>query len=191
VIERVTPDERAILLGGEPVVVWLTGLSGSGKTTLALALEDRLVREHARATFVLDGDVVREGLCGDLGLSPQDRDENVRRVSEVAAILADAGLVVIVSLISPYAAKRAEARRVIGAERFVLVHLAAPLEACQARDPKGLYARAAAGEVKGMTGIDAPYEAPTDVDLRLDTSTLSLERSVDRLWNAISNRVIR
>ena len=111
--EPSTPAERAQVLGGKPLVVWLTGLSGSGKTTLARALERRLL-DAGRAAFVLDGDVVREGLCRDLGLSPSDRDENVRRVSEVAAILADAGLVVIAGLISPYAAKREEARQIVG-----------------------------------------------------------------------------
>ena len=148
-----------------------------------------IVRRTGRSRKVVR-DVVRGGLCGDLGLSPEDRDENVRRVAEVATILADAGVVVICAMISPDRARREAARQIVGPERFVLVHLATPLEACQERDPKGLYARVAQGEITGFTGIDAPYEAPDDADLVLDTSGQRLDVSLQAIWDTISARIL-
>ncbi|CAN5595312.1 N/A [soil metagenome] len=151
-------SDRAVITGGAGAVVWLTGLSGSGKSTVAVALEQELVR-LGRAAYLLDGDNLRHGLNVDLGFSAEDRDENVRRVGEVAALFADAGVVALVPLVSPYRAARDAVRaRVTGAGlRFIEVHLATSLADCEARDPKGLYAKARAGELRGLTGIDDPY----------------------------------
>lgn len=148
--------------------VWLTGLSGSGKSTIAVALEQRLVLA-GRPAFRLDGDNLRLGLNSDLGFTPQDRDENVRRAGEVACLLAEAGVIAIVPLISPYRAARERARSVHD-ERgipFIEVFVDTPIEVCEARDPKGLYARARAGELTGFTGVDDPYEPPLEPDLIL------------------------
>ncbi len=183
---RPVPDHsarRRALLGQAGGVLWLTGLSGSGKTTLARAAEERLL-DRGRLTTVLDGDTLRTGLNRDLGFSPEDRAENIRRFAEVARLLADVGALVLVSAISPYEADRAQARAVIGPERFRLIHVAAPLEVCRARDPKGLYARAERGELPGFTGVSAPYEEPPEADLRLDTGALALEAALELLLDA-------
>jgi adenylyl-sulfate kinase len=164
----VSRTERAAVTGGEGLVVWLTGLSGSGKSTVGVELERRLIASR-RSAYLLDGDNVRHGLNGDLGFSEADRTENIRRVSEVATLFADAGLVVVVPLISPYRAARSSARQRVESAglRFVEVFVDTPLELCERRDPKGLYARARAGEIKSMTGIDDPYEAPDSPELTL------------------------
>jgi len=153
--------------GGTGVTVWLTGLSGSGKSTVAVELERQLI-EAGRPAYLLDGDNLRQGLNGDLGFSAEDRDENVRRVGHVARLFADAGLVAIVPLISPYRAARDFARTLHDAAglTFVDVFINTPLEVCEARDPKGLYRKARAGEITGMTGIDDPYEPPHTPDRR-------------------------
>ena len=164
-VERVARWERH---GFSGATIWLTGLSGSGKSTLANAVAARLL-ELGRAGYVLDGDNVRHGLNADLGFSAADRAENVRRIGEVAALMADVGLVVLVPVISPYRADRQRVRethRTSGLP-FVEVFVDTPLAICEARDPKGLYAKARAGELTGMTGIDDPYEAPADPDLRV------------------------
>lgn len=161
-------DERSAVTGATGLVVWFTGLSGSGKSTVAVEAERRLVGA-GRAAYLLDGDNIRHGLNADLGFSTADRDENVRRVGEVAALFADAGVVALVPLVSPYRAARdgVRARVESAGLRFVEVHVATPLEECERRDPKGLYAKARAGELTGMTGIDDPYEAPLEPDLVL------------------------
>lgn len=167
----VTPGARRAALGQAGGVVWLTGLSGSGKSTVACAAEAALV-DRGRAAFVLDGDNLRHGLCKDLGFSPEDRAENIRRVGEVAALMAQAGVLVLCAFVSPYRAGRAGAReacRAAGVE-FLEVHVATALETCEGRDPKGLYARARAGEIPQFTGISAPYEAPEGDALRLETA---------------------
>ncbi|MBY5161960.1 adenylyl-sulfate kinase [Salsipaludibacter albus] len=155
---------------GRGITAWFTGLSGSGKSTVAAAVERELVA-RGRACYRLDGDNLRFGLNGDLGFSAADRSENVRRVGEVARLFADAGLVVLVPVISPYRADRARVRQAheLAGLAFLEVFVDTPLEVCERRDPKGLYARARAGELTGMTGIDDPYEAPDDPDLVLDT----------------------
>jgi adenylyl-sulfate kinase len=160
--------ERTAVTGGTGAVVWLTGLSGSGKSTVAAEVE-RLLLAGGRAAYLLDGDNLRHGLTADLGFSAADRDENVRRVGEVATLFADAGVVAVVPLISPYrAARDAVRRRVEGAGlAFLEVHVATPLEVCESRDPKGLYARARSGEISGMTGVDDPYEPPAAPELVL------------------------
>lgn len=163
---RVTRDERWSRTGGPGATVWLTGLSGSGKSTIAVELEQLLV-EQRRPAYVLDGDNIRHGLTSDLGFSDADRRENIRRVGEVARLFADAGFVAIVPLISPFRVERdrvAVSHRAIGL-RFVEVHVDTPLEVCEGRDPKGLYARARRGEISEFTGIDSPYEVPLAADL--------------------------
>lgn len=155
-------------VGGAGATAWLTGLSGSGKSTVAVELEKQLLTA-GRPAYLLDGDNLRQGLNGDLGFSAADRDENVRRVANVARLFADAGVVAIVPLISPYRASRHLARQLHDAAglRFLEVFVDTPLEECERRDPKGLYAKARAGEINGMTGIDDPYEPPIDPDVRL------------------------
>ncbi|MDG2908433.1 MAG: adenylyl-sulfate kinase [Acidimicrobiales bacterium] len=159
-------DERAEALGNRGATIWFTGLSGSGKSTVAAACE-RLLVADGRPAYLLDGDNLRHGLNGDLGFSAADRDENVRRVAEVARLFADAGVVALVSLISPYREARRRARALHEAAEvpFLEVFFDTPLEVCEERDPKGLYTKARAGELTGMTGIDDPYEAPESPDL--------------------------
>jgi adenylyl-sulfate kinase len=153
--------DRWAALGHGGATVWMTGLPGSGKSTIAAGVETRLLAER-RPVYVLDGDNLRHGLNGDLGFSAADRAENVRRTAEVSALLADAGVVVLVALVSPYRADRDAARAVHAARGlpFLEVHVATSLEECERRDPKGLYARARAGEITGLTGVDDPYEPP-------------------------------
>ena len=160
--------DRAAVTGGGGAVLWFTGLSGSGKSTVAVELERSLIAS-GRAAYLLDGDNLRHGLNGDLGFSAHDRGENVRRVGEVAALFADAGVVAVVPLVSPYRADRDRVRqRVVAAGiAFVEVFVDTPLEVCEQRDPKGLYAKARSGQLSGMTGIDDPYEPPTAPELRL------------------------
>lgn len=166
--QGVERDQRQGLRTGAGCVVWFTGLSGSGKSTVAVEVE-RLLTESGRAAYLLDGDNVRHGLNSDLGFSESDRNENVRRVGEVALLFADAGVVALAPLVSPYRAAR-QAVRERAAELgvpFVEVYVATPLETCEQRDTKGLYARARAGQVTGLTGVDDPYEEPTDPELTL------------------------
>jgi bifunctional enzyme CysN/CysC len=173
-------SDRLLATGGAGLTVWLTGLSGSGKSTIAYAVEERLVAD-GRAAYVLDGDNLRHGINADLGFSKEDRSENIRRVGEIARLMADAGLVALVPVISPYRADRHEVRKkheAIGL-RFVEVFVDTPLEVCEERDPKGLYARARVGEITGMTGIDDPYEAPVDPDVSVDGSSVSVSDAVD------------
>jgi len=171
----VTRASREAITNGEGCTVWLTGLSGSGKSTIAAHCEAGLV-EAGRAAYTLDGDNVRKGLNADLGFSPEDRTENVRRVGEVARLMADSGLVVFAPLISPYAEDRDRVRsdHEDAGLPFHEIHVSTPLEVCEQRDTKGLYAKARAGEIKDFTGISAPYEEPESPDLTLDTSVMTL-----------------
>jgi bifunctional enzyme CysN/CysC len=169
----VSRSQRWATHGLVGATVWFTGLSGSGKSTVANAVAERLLAA-GRPAYVLDGDNVRQGLNGDLGFSADDRAENIRRVAHVARLMADAGLVVLVPVISPYRADRIRARELHAAAElaFVEVFVDTPLELCEARDPKGLYAKARAGELRGMTGIDDPYEPPESPELRLTPGDL-------------------
>ena len=168
---RVAPEDRERAFRQRPVTIWLTGLSASGKSTLAFELEHRLI-SSGRPCLVLDGDNVRHGLNADLGFSPANRGENVRRIAEVAKLSNAAGLIVITALISPYRNDRDAAKRIIGAARFLEVFLDAPLEVCAGRDPKGYYRKARAREIDAYTGVSAPYEKPDHPDLVLRTDLL-------------------
>jgi bifunctional enzyme CysN/CysC len=176
--------------GHRGMVVWLTGLSGSGKSTLAHALETNLFSRHMQV-YVLDGDNIRHGLNSNLGFSPQDRVENIRRVAEVARLMADAGLIVITSFISPYRLDRTRAREVIlGADvEFIEAYIATPLHVCEQRDPKKLYKRARSGEIKDFTGIDAPYEVPENPEITIYTDRESVKESVGRLLDFLIPRL--
>ena len=180
----ITREFRAEQLAQHPKTIWLTGLSGSGKSTLANELEKRLTA-LGKHTMLLDGDNVRMGLNTNLGFTEADRIENIRRIAEVAKLMNDAGLIVITSFISPYARDRRRARDIIGQDSFVEVHVSTPLAACEARDVKGLYARARAGEIPNFTGISSPYEAPEHPFISIDTSTAELDACVDALMEAI------
>jgi bifunctional enzyme CysN/CysC len=171
---------RAILKGQRPRCIWFTGLSGSGKSTIANLLEKRLY-EQGLHTYLLDGDNLRHGLNRDLGFTEADRVENIRRVSEVAHLMVDAGLVTIASFISPYIAERAAARKLFAADEFVEVFVDTPLHECEKRDVKGLYAKARRGELKNFTGVDSAYEPPEQPELVLDTCHYSAEDCVEQI----------
>jgi len=177
---HVTREEREKLLGQRGVTVWLTGLSGSGKSTIATAAEQVLL-QRGRLAYVLDGDNIRHGLNKNLGFSPADRTENIRRIGEVARLFTDAGLVVFTSFISPYRSDRDAVRELMAEGDFVEVYVSADVETCEARDVKGLYRKARAGEIPEFTGISAPYEAPERPELVLDTAVQTLEESVAQL----------
>jgi bifunctional enzyme CysN/CysC len=176
---KVTAQHRALRNRHGGAVVWLTGLSGSGKSTIAHAIERELFNLGLQ-TYVLDGDNIRHGLNSNLGFSPDDRVENIRRVAEVAHLMADAGIVTITAFISPYRQDRRRAREIVleGGSEFVEIFINAPLEVCEQRDPKQLYKKARAGEIKEFTGIDAPYEAPEDPEIIVHTDTQTLNESV-------------
>ncbi|HWU00156.1 MAG TPA: adenylyl-sulfate kinase [Terriglobales bacterium] len=176
---------RASANGHNGAVLWLTGLSGSGKSTLATAAEHRLF-QRGRQVVVLDGDTLRQGLNSDLGFSPEARAENIRRTAEVAKLLAETGLIVFVSLISPWRADRDKARRIIG-DNFAEIYVQADIETCKARDPKGLYKKALKGEIKNFTGIDQPYEAPEKPELVIDTAQLTEEQALQRLLDTVDD----
>lgn len=183
---RVTRADREHLLGQRGCVAWLTGLSGSGKSTLAHHLERRL-HEDGRLVYVLDGDNLRHGLCADLGFTADDRTENVRRAGEVAALLADTGAIVLCSFISPYRSDREKVRATAGPGRFLEIHVDASVAVCESRDPKGLYKKARQGLIPEFTGIDAPYEAPLDPELRVDTSDLGIAEAAERIRQLLSD----
>jgi adenylylsulfate kinase len=177
---RIGRRERETLLKQRGATIWLTGLSGSGKSTLAVTAEAALV-ERGHLAYVLDGDNVRHGLNSNLGFSPEDRTENIRRIGEVARLFTDTGVIVFTSFISPYRADRDAARALFDGGDFIEVHLDASVETCETRDPKGLYKKARAGEIPAFTGISAPYEPPENPELVLDTGSLSVDESVSRI----------
>lgn len=186
---HVTAERRRAALGHAGATVWFTGLSGSGKSTVAYAVEAALL-DHGVAAYVLDGDNLRHGLNRDLGFSPEDRTENIRRVGEVCGLFCEAGVVTLTAFISPYCRDREQVRALHPDQRFIEVHLDAPLEVCEARDPKGLYVRARAGEIAEFSGISAPYEAPEDPELRLDTSRRPLDACVEDVLAQLRSRRI-
>lgn len=185
----VTYSERCKLLGQKGLVVWFTGLSGSGKSSIAVALEKRLF-EMKRMVYRLDGDNIRHGLNSDLGFSKADRNENIRRIIEVAALFKDIGLIILVCFISPYRRMREEARKKIGSDTFIEVYVKADLETCQKRDPKGFYAKASKGEIQSFTGLSDPYEEPDNPDFILDTTQIGIKEAVWIILNAIKEKGI-
>ena len=183
-----TREEKERLLGQRGITLWFTGLSGSGKSTVAIALEKKLSSEGILCR-IIDGDNVRCGLNAGLGFSPQDRKENIRRIAEVCKLFTQTGIVTLATFISPTREIRGMARDIIGEEDFMEVFIATPLEECEKRDVKGLYARARKGEIKEFTGISAPFEEPEGPAVRIDTSRLSLEESVRRIAAAVMPRI--
>jgi adenylylsulfate kinase len=179
---------RAYLLKQHPITLWLTGLSGAGKSTLAFALEAELIK-LGHACFVLDGDNVRHGLNRDLGFSAEDRQENIRRIAEVAKLMNAAGLIVIASFISPYCSDRQAAREIIGTDNFREVYISTSLSACEQRDVKGLYQKAREGLIAEFTGISSPYEPPLSPDLSLDTAEVDIDQAVAKMIALIQTRL--
>ena len=185
VSSKVSLAERNKRNGHLGQIIWLTGLSGSGKSTIAMALERKLF-DAGRQVFVLDGDIIRTGLCQDLGFSSKDRTENIRRIGEVARIMANSGLCVIVSFISPFRIDRDRVRDAMLESCFIEVYVNAPLEVCEKRDTKGLYARAIRGEIADFTGISSPYEPPVSPEVELNTDRLSVAEAVDSVLSFLS-----
>ena len=178
---------RADKRGHRSAILWFTGLSGSGKSTLANAVNAALF-ERGLSTYVLDGDNVRHGLCKDLGFSDADREENIRRIGEVAKLFLDAGVIVLTAFVSPFRADRDKARDLVEAGDFFEIFCAADLDVCESRDPKGLYAKARSGAIKEFTGISSPYEAPDTPELKIDTGAQDLAESVNVVIKALQDK---
>ncbi|MDK7926598.1 MAG: adenylyl-sulfate kinase [Staphylococcus simulans] len=186
---EVTKTERQAQNGHKSVVLWFTGLSGSGKSTISVALEKALFERRIHA-YRLDGDNIRHGLNNNLGFSPEDRKENIRRIGEVSKLLADAGLITLTAFISPYREDRDRVREILEDGEFIEVYAKASVETCEQRDPKQLYKKARAGEIKNFTGIDAPYEAPEHAEIVVDTETTSVEEVVQQILNYLEDKQI-
>lgn len=169
-------------------LIWFTGLSGSGKSTIANALEIELLNKNIH-TYLLDGDNVRKGMNSDLSFSPEDRTENIRRIAEMANLMIDAGLVVLAAFVSPYRIDRENVRNIVGYDNFVEVFIDTPLSECERRDTKGLYAKARSGEIKNLTGINAPYEAPVNPDVIIDTTQINIEEAVKIILDKVSEKL--
>jgi adenylylsulfate kinase len=185
---KVSKQQREQLMEQNATLIWFTGLSGSGKSTLAVQLEAQLYNLGFK-TYLLDGDNIRAGLNNDLTFTDEGRIENIRRIGEVSKLLLDAGVIVLSAFISPFQADRSQVKEIVGAQNYIEVFVDAPLEVCEQRDVKGLYKKARTGEVKNFTGIDSPYEAPTNADVVLQTGELSVEESIGRLMDFVLPRV--
>lgn len=182
-------EDKESLLRQHSVMIWFTGLSGSGKSTIAIALE-RELQKRGLLCRILDGDNIRSGINNNLGFSEEDRVENIRRIAEIGKLFVDTGIITIAAFISPNNDLREMAARIIGPDDFMEIYVSTPIEECERRDVKGLYAKARRGEIKNFTGISAPFEAPAHPALSLDTSRLSLEESVAQLLQMILPRVL-
>ena len=186
---NVTKKERSTLKNHRSCLIWFTGLSGSGKSTIANAVETALF-EKGIHTYTLDGDNVRKGLNSNLTFSPEDRTENIRRIAEVANLMVDAGLIVLAAFVSPYSKDRLNIRRIVGEENFIEVFINTPLEECERRDIKGLYAKAREGEIKNFTGISAPYEKPTAANIEIDTTRVTVSEAVAIIMKYIDSTLV-
>ncbi len=184
----ISKEDRSELKKHKPLLVWFTGLSGSGKSTLANALEKALFAEGIH-TYLLDGDNVRKGLNNNLSFSPEDRTENIRRIAEVANLMIDAGLLVLASFVSPYREDRENVKHIVGDKNFVEVFVNTPIEECEKRDVKGLYAKARAGAIKNFTGVNAPYEAPIAADIEIDTAIVSVDEALIILLKELKKKL--
>ena len=180
----VTQEQRSELKGHNSLLLWFTGLSGSGKSTIANELEKALFKKGIH-TYTLDGDNVRNGLNNNLNFSPDDRKENIRRIAEVANLMLDAGLVVLAAFVSPYIEDRENVRSIVGKDNFFEIFVNTPIEECERRDVKGLYAKARTGEIENFTGVNAPYEAPINANIEINTSNTSVNESVAIILNKI------
>ncbi|MCT1903049.1 adenylyl-sulfate kinase [Oceanobacillus sojae] len=184
---KVTKEHRRQLNNHKSVVLWFTGLSGSGKSTISVELEKELHQMGVR-TYRLDGDNIRHGLNKDLGFSPDDRKENIRRIGEVSRLMVEAGLVTLTAFISPYREDRDEIRKMMNHDEFIEVFVDASLETCKSRDPKGLYKKVRAGKITGFTGIDAPYEAPVKPEITVNTDVAGVEESVQAIMSYLKTK---
>ena len=185
---KITTLQRGTIKGHKPLTIWMSGLSGSGKSTIANLVEIKL-NESGLHTYILDGDNTRLGLNKDLGFSEKDREENIRRVSEVCKLMNDAGLIVICSFISPFESGRKSAQEIIGQDKFVQVFIDTDLEVCESRDPKGLYKKARTGEIKEFTGISSPFEKPENCWVIKNNTELDLDINVNMLLEIIKNKI--
>ncbi|WP_225035068.1 adenylyl-sulfate kinase [Winogradskyella sp. SM1960] len=185
---KITKANREELRGHKSLLLWFTGLSGSGKSTLANLVETALYKEGI-STFSLDGDNIRQGINKDLSFSPDDRTENIRRIAEIANLMMDAGVVTLAAFVSPYIKDREDIKTIVGADNFIEIYVNTSLEECERRDVKGLYKKARAGEIKNMTGISAPYEAPINPDLEIKTDDQSIEASVQTILDFIIQKL--
>jgi len=186
---KIDKEYRENLLGHKGAVLWFTGLSASGKSTVANEVEQMLY-ERQCLTYVLDGDNIRHGLNKDLGFSPEDREENIRRIGEVAKLFANAGLITMTAFISPYRADRNKARELMGDGQFIEIYVDCPVDVCEKRDPKGLYEKAKKGEIKEFTGISAPYEPPENPEVVLNTAELTVKESAQVVFSFLEERGI-
>ncbi len=184
---KITIEDRIKLLNQKGATIWLTGLSGSGKSTIAVELEHALI-ENKHQTYILDGDNIRHGLNKNLGFSPEDRTENIRRIGEVAKLFTEANIITIAAFVSPYREDRDNVRKLLDYGEFIEIYVKCSLEVCEARDTKGLYKKARTGEVKDFTGISAPYEEPLNPELTIDSSKLSVEESTRVILNYLEEK---
>lgn len=181
-------EDRLILNNQNAFLIWFTGLSGSGKSTIANALEKALYSKGIR-TYSLDGDNIRQGINSNLSFSPEDRSENIRRIGEIANLMVDAGLVVLASFVSPYREDRERVKSIVGFDNFVEVFVNTPIEECERRDVKGLYAKARKGEIENFTGVNAPYEAPLNPDIEVLTTHATVDEIVDKVYEKIKDKI--
>tara|TARA_B110000240_G_C13432164_1_gene424235 strand:- start:575 stop:1174 length:600 start_codon:yes stop_codon:yes gene_type:complete len=185
---KINKSHREIHHGHKTYLLWFTGLSGSGKSTLANLVEVAL-HKKGLSTFILDGDNIRQGINKDLSFTPKDRTENIRRIAEISNLILDAGVITLATFVSPYIKDRESVKKIVGAENFIEIFVKTSLEECERRDVKGLYKKARSGEIKNMTGISAPYEAPISPDLEVITDGHSIEESVEIIINFITKKL--